>query len=332
MICGKTEKLLLGQCKSYIDISSCTGAFSPSIGKQSGGVMATYWWVYLFHMPAFVFVSGVFSKSYVEKMGKEFRLTGFLVIYVVFTVLLWIIQLFFRHSINITNLLSTSGAPWYMLAMFSWYLILPYTARIKPVILVTISMAVALLSGIYSDCGDFLALSRTIVFYPFFMFGYYFSITAINRIKPWMRICGGIILSIIFIALLVKGQELVSYLGIAYGYEAYSSLGMPPVTGMFVRFIWYTVAILMTLSFLMIVPNRSFKWTRIGERTLGIYVVHRLIREIFSGFGLYKILSGAGVITLIILLTLSALVVVIASAGVINKVVNRAFHATIFIK
>ena len=64
------------------------GHFLLPLENKVGGVMATYWWVYLFHMPAFVFVSGVFSKSYVEKMGKEFRLTGFLVIYVVFTVLL----------------------------------------------------------------------------------------------------------------------------------------------------------------------------------------------------------------------------------------------------
>ena len=45
------------------------GHFLLAMQKKSVLVEAVYWWIYSFHMPAFVFASGYFAKSFVKKNG-----------------------------------------------------------------------------------------------------------------------------------------------------------------------------------------------------------------------------------------------------------------------
>ena len=323
---GKQRIYYWDNAKAALILLVVMGHFLLPLENKMGGVQATYWWIYLFHMPAFVFVSGVFSKGYVEKDGKEYRLTGFITLYLIFTVLLWVLQFFFKKKINFSLLLSTSGAPWYMLAMFFWYLILPYASRLKPMYAILASIGISLLAGAYKDCGDFISISRIIVFFPFFIGGYYFDMNIVKRIKPWMRVCGGVILVFVYLILLGKRNNFLQYLDIAYGDESYASIGVSNVEGMLVRSAWYVIAVIMTISFLVVVPDKKKRWTRIGEHTLGIYIVHRLVREVLSGFGLYMFVPETTVITIPVFLLVSLLVVYFASSDWIHNHVNRAFH------
>ena len=53
----------------------------------------TFWLrfvIYTFHMPTFVFVSGFFSKKYIDKGGQAGKLAGFIIIFIAFMVLLWL--------------------------------------------------------------------------------------------------------------------------------------------------------------------------------------------------------------------------------------------------
>ena len=61
---------------------------------------ALYYWIYIFHMQAFVFVSGYTSKNYVRKKGKEEKLTGFLVTFVFFTICIEIIEFIFTQGVR----------------------------------------------------------------------------------------------------------------------------------------------------------------------------------------------------------------------------------------
>ena len=47
------------------------GHFLIPVYHDSGrSIEAVYFFIYLFHMPAFIFVSGFFAKSYLKKMCR----------------------------------------------------------------------------------------------------------------------------------------------------------------------------------------------------------------------------------------------------------------------
>ena len=95
------------------------------------------------------------------------------------------------------------------------------------------------------------------MFFPFFIGGYYCDMNIVKRIKPWMRVCGGVILVFVYVILLVKGNNFLQYLDIAYSDESYASIGVSTVEGMLVRSAWYVIAVIMTISFLVVVPDKK---------------------------------------------------------------------------
>ena len=201
------------------------GHFLIPIPKKGQFIAVIYYWIYLFHMPAFVFVSGYFSKSYVQKERKEYKLTGLLSIYCIFTVSLWIIQLLFSRHFNPMVLLSNSMAPWYMAAMFFWYLLIPYVSCLSFSVSFPVSLILALAVGLYSECGNFFMLSRTIVFFPFFLAGYHFDGNIIKQTKSWMKILGVFVLLLAAFALLFYPERLTLLLKVIYADRSYSKLG-----------------------------------------------------------------------------------------------------------
>ena len=80
----------------------------------------------------------------------------------------------------------------------------------------------------------------------------------------------------------------------------------------------------MISSIMLIIPNRRFSLTYIGERTLAIYVIHRLCRELVQFLGLYRFFGNTS--TFLLCIVLSVLIILIASAKPITSFFNYFFH------
>ncbi len=301
------------------------GHFLLPISPKTGSVKAVFSWIYLFHMPAFVFVSGVFSKSYVRKGKKEYKLAGFLALYVFFTVGIWLIELLFGRQIEWTDILSTSSAPWYMLAMFFWFLLLPFVSRLKPGIALPLFLLLGLFVGCFSHCGNFLAISRTIVLFPFFLAGYWFDGSLIGRIRPWMRLPAALFLALCAFLLFRYMDRLAFYVNIMYAKSPYYALGFSNRQGLVYRAVWYCLAASMTAALMCLVSGRRSFLTCVGERTLGIYILHRLLRDVCSFAGMYALL-GSSRMRLPVCVLVSAAVLLLASAKPVSAFFNSFFH------
>lgn len=289
------------------------GHFLYPVSPGGKLVNMTYYWIYLFHMPAFVFVSGFFAGSYVKNSSRrEEKLAGFLLLYVFFILCTWAVKLLFGFPVDPKEILSTSSAPWYMLAMFFWYLIIPFASRIKPVILFPLSLTLGLIAGVFPECGNFLALSRTIVFFPFFLAGYYFDGSLTGKIRPWMKVSAALFLIVCALFLLFRFDSVSPYLEIIYANRSYSRLKFSNPEGILYRFLWYGAASAMTAALIAAVPRRRFPFTYIGERTMSIFVLHRLIRDLFICFKFYRH-PGSDLSVLLICTLISVLVVFITS-------------------
>ena len=132
-----------------------------------------YVFIYSFHMPAMIFLSGMCAK---DKINIKIILKRILLPYVVFQILMFLLNfLILRKNVEFT-FLTPDWILWYLMALAFWSLAIPFfktESRKKRVVLFSISVLVSLLVGYIDSIGLFLSLSRTVVFFPFFLSGFY---------------------------------------------------------------------------------------------------------------------------------------------------------------
>lgn len=123
--------------------------------------------IYVFHMPAFVFVSGYFSRAEGNTAPGIIQLA---ISYILFnSAMMWFcLGVFGMRPMMLTPYYST----WYLLALIWWRLSLPFLSRCRYILVASVVVAVAV--GFSDDIGNQFALARTFAFYPFFIAGYLF--------------------------------------------------------------------------------------------------------------------------------------------------------------
>lgn len=125
--------------------------------------------IYMFHMPAFVFVSGYFSKS--EHSRSFFPLMNLAVAFILLN------GFFILRGVFVTGGLPSLVAPyfsaWYLLALIVWRLTVPLLERVRNVLPLLIMFS--LVAGFWTDLNMTFAAVKIVVFFPYFIAGYLFT-------------------------------------------------------------------------------------------------------------------------------------------------------------
>ena len=137
---------------------------------------AMYNTLYLFHMPQFVFLSGRFSQLNDRKRYRK-GILRLLESYFVFQVLHTLYNVMQGYGFSLSAfLLQPAYAMWYLLSLISWRLMVYFMGdnvmRRYPKAVVALSFVFCLAAGLFNPELP-LALNPTMVFMPFFLFGYY---------------------------------------------------------------------------------------------------------------------------------------------------------------
>lgn len=315
--------------KCFLIFLVVLGHFLIPVMNRGRSLQATYYFVYLFHMPAFILVSGYFAKNYLKKdVPNVNKLFGFLILYVVYKGLIWLTDSLLIGKMADFDLFSETSAPWYLLGMFTWYMILPVFAKFKSGVSISIAVLFGLLIGFEDQFGPFLCLSKSIIFLPFFLVGYYLKEDIVQKLTSRkMRITSAIILIICAISIVSNLQVLKSFEGMLYGNRQYSifSSVVSLKQAMLVRGLWYIIAFIMVFAVMSLIPRRKLKISYIGSRTLSIYIVHRIIRQVFSHYKVYQMVASGGIMLLLFCIAVSVLVTFILSGKILFKIFNKAF-------
>lgn len=162
-----------------------------------------YTYIYSFHMPLFIFVSGYFSKKKEKKsfLKSTLKLVETLICFqIVYLLLRYIIP---NRPISLFTFCVPYGALWYLLSLIWWRIglqLLPQKLLDKRILMICASIFVSLLSQITSAYTGILAWQRTLGFLPFFVLGYYAQQTSfIEKIKNLNPLYSIIVLVIFFI-------------------------------------------------------------------------------------------------------------------------------------
>lgn len=255
-----------------VAVNHCSEFFQDTMPLFRG----TYMFIYLFVMPAFVFVSGLFSKSSFTDIHRALkRAVYFFILYILCKLFLYIPSMILQGKMEF-HLFTESGIPWYMMSMVFWYL-LTYGLRKAPGYLVLAANLLLVCVIGYTDIlGDFLCLSKTLVFYPFFWAGYCMDIRSLAKRtgRPVCRMIGaavliaGFVLAVLFSDAALMFRPLLTGRAGAYAQMQY------PAFGALYRIAQYMLSAVLVFCLLAAAPRRELPVTVFGSRTLQVYFLH----------------------------------------------------------
>ena len=132
-------------------------------------MVVRYVWygITIFHMPAFIFISGYLSKKPQDVLKNVKNL---LIPYILGYSLTWYAYIWTGRSMDYELLRPSGTVMWYVLALFIYRLTIEALGKIR--FIVPLSIIFALWAGTRPEFTTYLSSSRIVVFFPFFVAGY----------------------------------------------------------------------------------------------------------------------------------------------------------------
>ncbi len=230
--------------------------------------------IYSFHMPLFVFISGLLSKRAV--IEKDYRkVIRFVFIFLVIKVLLSICNYFVGITENAFRLFEIDDVSWYVFALAIFYFVTIFLHEKNGLAIFIGTVILACFVGYDNSIDTTLSMSRLFVFYPFFWLGYCTQEKKlIKRISNNYLIVIASIIVVLYCALIYFGiGHLWNAFGILQGKYPYSECLDNYIFGGVIRLIWYAITLVLCVCMIIIVPKK-IKLLSVGENTLDIYVLH----------------------------------------------------------
>ena len=253
--------------------------------------------IYTFHMPAFIFVSGLFSKKSIdgEKLPGK-KIFSYIILYFMATIINYGVNLIFFGKKIEFDIFSSKNMPWYMLALAIWYAITWAIKNVDSKYVLTVSIVIACFAGYMTGETDFMIVLRLITFYPFFYAGYILDPEKIDKFsaKLPVKIFSALYLAAFSVGCFVKFRFASKFYPLITGRQKFSNLGEYARYAYALRFLYYIGIGLMVLAVISLCPRKEFKITKCGGRSLQIYMFHRAILYILANAGILEAIRGIG--------------------------------------
>lgn len=293
--------------------------FTRVAGEFSQGSLGgiVYITINVFVMQAFMFLSGYFSKK--PDRARETAFKTFMLPYLVFTLIFYFFRYFYFGAAHL-NFLMPPFALWFLFSVFFYRFFLKDLIRIKH--LVPLCILLYLAAGQIPVFNEFLALGRTVSYFPFFMLGYYCSkerLESLQRLKTWQSVILGIVLIGISCGL---AFEAVVPVGFYLLKTTAAGVGVAWWLDIIMRALIFVLACAWIILMINILPTRKNYLTYVGINTMPIYIFHLFIRYVIKANGLPSVNWG---IYYLCIFGIAALCVVVLSSPPVAKAYDKAF-------
>ena len=245
-----------------------------------------YTWLYLFHMPAFVFLCGLLTTSTtIDARRARGLVRSLLVPYVVFQVAFAAFYSFAGQEVDwgVDRMLSPLYHLWFLPALFLWRLAAPLMAQLRWPLLA--ALAVSLGVGMSSAVGHTMSVNRAAALLPFFVLGLLYGRRVLPRLPsgPVARAAAAATLvAALPLAALVHGTLGLRWL---YWNTPYRLLGVGAVEGFALRIGLIAVALAMMAAVVVLAPRRRSFLTACGRESMYPYLLHPFVTLTFAWSG-----------------------------------------------
>lgn len=284
--------------------------------------------IYSFHMPAFLFIAGLFSKRTVQAERYNWKkLLPFVFLCLVLGAYRdWSIWL--RNPDHGFSFYDQNKISWFMLAMFACYSIAWLLRKFPPKIVFPASVAVGLAIGYVPFISEGFALSRIIVFFPFFYAGYMLDRKSFAGFldRTPVRVAGGALFLTWFVLCFALRDKVYLLRRLFTGQNNYDEIpnALGPTEFLY-RALAYAISALIILAFFTLVPRRPHRYfTRLGAKTLSVYFWHLPVLDIILHTGFcVKVMETSIVLQLLQAALLTVLLTYVFSTEYFVRPVNR---------
>ena len=211
-------------------------------------MVVRYVWygITIFHMPAFIFISGYLSKKPQDVLKNVKNL---LIPYILGYSLTWYAYIWTGRSMDYELLRPSGTVMWYVLALFIYRLTIEALGKIR--FIVPLSIIFALWAGTRPEFTTYLSSSRIVVFFPFFVAGYLWKSDYTDVVRKfkgkWILLLVSALLLYAVPNFMIANEIPVD---IFRGNHTYQLSGMDDITGMLIRLLMYLVSFVLVLTFL----------------------------------------------------------------------------------
>ena len=251
--------------------------------------------IQLYTMPMWCFLYGYFRKD-TEKCRTR-AVEQFLIPYFMFNFFIYTLKHFLlgtTFSLREFKIFSPQEAMWFLLSAFIWNLLLADLVKIRGIIF--ISIAIALLSGRFQEFANYLSLSRTFVFLPFVIAGYFVTSDKLDIIRKLPKGTAWAALGVSFLAAcyFFGAKEVpASFLYFSTPFAAHSlTKNSPWYIGVAYRAIFLSLGILIMLAMVVLVPKKESLISRMGANTMAVYLLHLVFVYAAFYISLFEYING----------------------------------------
>ena len=311
---GKERVALWDNLKFLLILLVVVGHFADPATATVPAYQSLFIFIYSFHMPLFIFIIGLFHRNTnVTQRVLFFVSIGFL----------QKILFYFTHLLAGTpemgfELLADKWLPWFMFAIAAYTLLLYLLRNFDKRYLLVASIVLACFAGYDQQIGDFLYLSRIIVFLPFYIAGTMLDPRSIAQRKRSMN-KGLVLLGIVVLA----AWACICFLGLDGVYPLRHLLtGRNPFSteilafGPLVRLFCYGVSFATGAALILAMPtSRLAGITRWGSHSLDVYFWHWAVFVLLEHFFGITGLLGLGPWGQVVFLLIPIPVTIVLSLG-----------------
>ncbi len=232
-----------------------------------------YDWLYLWHIPAFVLVTGYLSRRMEWTGTKIWQNVRTLVVpYLLFEAAMSLFRIYVGGEELADLWLDPHWPIWYLAATFVWRMLAPALRAIPAAVLVSVvlSVGVQLLSN---SALDYLDVARILGFLPFFVVGLTIRPEHLQVARrPAARVA-----AVGFMLVALVGAQFVDSVGSTewlYYRSSYASLGSDVWGGVGLKLAMLAVGLVGSFAFLALVPTRRTWFSALGAATMIVYLFH----------------------------------------------------------
>ncbi|CUR57465.1 putative Acyltransferase 3 [metagenome] len=232
-----------------------------------------YDFLYFWHIPAFVLITGYLSRSFSwNRRGFRSLVTTCVVPYVIFEAALYVLRSTLGENLDGPIWWVPHWAMWYLCVLLLWRLATPLLKRHPGWI--PVSVVASLLVGLIP--GDELALQRAVGLLPFFVVGLHLDRRALDALSAaWLKPVALAAFAWIWV---VAGSmdDWGRSLFLLYD-DSYAGLGWSAGTGMQVRLTVMAIGLLGAVAALILIPRGRSALTSLGSASLVVYLFHTFV-------------------------------------------------------
>ncbi|MEU8248218.1 acyltransferase family protein [Nonomuraea sp. NPDC048916] len=240
----------------------------PTLSADSAKTL--YIFVYTFHMPLFVLISGYLSRNFWNSNAKTNKLVDtFLVPYVIVEVGYAALRFALGQKWSLT-IIDPAWLNWYLLALLFWRLSTPVWKRMKYPI--PVAIAIYLFAGFSQISGDF-SMDRFFGLMPFFVIGLVMQPEHFEMLnRRWIKIVSTVVLlAAAAVAVFIAPKASLKPF---YYKNSYQDMDLSWWMGLGVRTGLLVCALAMCFAVLALVPRKETWYSDLGTRTLYCYLLH----------------------------------------------------------